>query len=123
MKNSMKCPGWCPPAVIYAVLSVSTTIISLFVTSHYDDMKNHGLNKVLYAILHLVGVAIWTWVLYWLCSNCHETIAWIVLLFPLLLFFALLIVALASGVFKKVVPIVSLQNVQDGYPQSQRLYI
>jgi hypothetical protein len=119
----MKCPGWCPPVVIYIILAVSSTVISLFVTSHYDDMNNQGVNKVLYAIIHLSGISIWTWVLYWLCFNCHETTSWVVLLFPLLLFFALVIVGVASGFFKKTVSTVSLKNIKNEYPQSQRLYI
>jgi hypothetical protein len=128
MKNSIKCSGWCPPVVIYIVLAVSSTIISLFATSRYDDMNNQGVNKVLYSIIHLSGISIWTWVLYWLCSNCYKTTAWVVLLFPLLLFVALLIIALASGVFKKTVPIVSLQhtslkNINNEYHRSKRLYI
>jgi hypothetical protein len=114
MKNLTKCSGWCPPTVIYIVLAVTSTIISLFVTNHYDNLQNQGANKVLYAIIHLVGFSFWTWVLYWLCSNCHQTAAWVVLLFPILLFFALIIVALASGVLRKV----NLQNIRYEYQRS-----
>ncbi len=114
MKNSTKCSGWCPPTIIYVVLAVTSTIISLFVTNHYDNLKNQGANKVLYAIIHLVGISFWTWVLYWLCSNCHGTAAWFVLLFPIIMFFVLISVALASGFIRKA----NLQNIQQLYQRS-----
>ena len=80
MPNSIKkCKGWCPPAVIYLTLAIVSTVVSLF-TSHYHDDKNYnGENKALYTLVHLVFVAMWTAVLYWLCSNCHNTVAWVIL--------------------------------------------
>ena len=106
MKN-LKCKGWCPPAVIYAVLAVFSTVISLFVSTKYDNIKNNGINKMLYVSLHVTGLAFWTWFLYWLCSNCYQTAAWVVLLFPILLGIALLVFAFVSGVF---VNVTKLQN-------------
>ena len=107
----MQCSGWCPPTLIYVVLAIASTIISLFVTNHYDNLKNQGANKVLYAIIHLVVVSFWTWVLYWLCSNCHSNAAWFVLLFPNILFVIYIVIFLSYYYTKKV----KLQNLQNGY--------
>ena len=92
MPNKLsKCNGWCPPTVIYLVLAVATTFVSLMTSHKYDEVQTNGSNKVLYTLSHLVVVAFWTWVLYWLCSNCHYTAAWVVLLFPVIIFVSVLI--------------------------------
>ena len=87
MPNKLNCKGWCPPTVIYLTLSLVSIAISL-VTSHYHDDKYYrGENKVVYTISHLLGLAIWTSFLYWLCSNCYNTTAWFVLLLPIFIVF------------------------------------
>lgn len=103
MPNNLNCRGWCPPAVIYLTLALVSTAISL-VTSHYhDDRYYQGQNKVLYTISHLVGIAIWTSLLYWLCSNCHITAAWMILLLPLILTFFFVIAVFSGGIGGKLV--------------------
>ena len=97
-----KCQGWCPPTVIYLVLSIVTTFVSLMTAHKYDDMKYNGVNKVLYTILHLCGIFLWTWFLYWLCSNCHNTAAWVILLLPVIIFVILLILLVTVGFFAAV---------------------
>jgi uncharacterized protein with PQ loop repeat len=94
-----KCEGWCPPTIIYLVLSIVTTFISLLTVHKYDDMKYNGVNKVLYTIIHLFGVGLWTWLLYWLCSNCYNTAAWVILLLPVIIFVVLLILLVTVGFF------------------------
>lgn len=95
--NNYKCKGWCPPTVIYLTLSLFTTFVSLVTSHYYDDANNEGQNKVLYTISHLLGIAIWTVVLYWLCSKCHYTTAWVVLLLPFILV-AFVAIAVVAGI-------------------------
>jgi cell division protein FtsW (lipid II flippase) len=95
----MRCKGWCPPAVIYLTLAIISTVLSLFTSHRHDDMNYDGENKVLYTIIHLIFVGMWTAILYWLCSNCHNTAAWIVLLLPIIVvFFVILTVMFGFGV-------------------------
>ena len=99
MPNMMRCKGWCPPAVIYLTLAIISTLLSLFTSHYHDDMYYDGEHKVLYTMVHLLFVGMWTWLLYWLCSNCHNTAAWIVLLMPIILvFFVMLAVMFGIGV-------------------------
>ena len=98
MPNNVNCKGWCPPTIIYLTLSLVSTAISL-VTSHYhDDKHNQGKNKVFYTISHLIGIAFWTSILYWLCSNCHITAAWVVLMLPIILVGFLMIAIFSGGI-------------------------
>jgi uncharacterized protein with PQ loop repeat len=94
-----KCQGFCPPTIIYLVLSIVTTFVSLMTSHQYDNIQNNGVNKVLYTIIHLCGVGLWTWLLYWLCSNCYNTTAWVILLLPVIIFVILLILLVTIGFF------------------------
>lgn len=73
------CNGWCPPTIIYLVLSlVGLSMRAL--TGRYRS--EHGLMLFL---IQLAFIGFWTWVMYWLCSMCWGGWAWFVLLFPLIL--------------------------------------
>jgi len=96
MPNGTKCKGWCPPAVIYLTLALVSTVISLLTSHYHDDINYNGENKSLYTIVHLIGVALWTYVLYWLCYNCHYTTAWVVLLLPIIIGFFIILVITAG---------------------------
>jgi uncharacterized membrane protein len=97
VKCVKKCQGWCPPTVIYLVLSIVTTFVSLMTVHRYEDMNNHGINKVLHTISHLFFIGLWTCLLYWLCSNCYNKTAWVILLLPVIIFVILLILLVTVG--------------------------
>lgn len=99
--NSKKCNGWCPPTVIYLVLAVTTTFVSLMTSHKYDDAKTNGSNKILYTVGHLIGIAFWTGVLYWLCSNCYNTAAWVILLIPVIIVFIVIFVFISTIIQQK----------------------
>ena len=92
-----KCQGWCPPTVIYLVLSIATTFFSLMTAHKYDDMLYEGKNKVVYTISHLFFIGLWTGILYWLCSSCYNTTAWVILLSPVITLVILLVLLLFSN--------------------------
>ena len=100
--NCKRSSGWCPPATIYAVIVVVLTILNLVGMYRYDDLYNNGENKYLYFFVHLFVSGLWLWLLYYLCANCHETAAWTILLFPILLGTALFTLAIVPGVFTSV---------------------
>jgi uncharacterized membrane protein len=96
-KKIIKCEGWCPPTVIYLVLSLLSTFISLMNCHKYDEIKYNGMNKVSYTIIHLFFIGLWTWFLYWLCSKCYNTTAWIILLLPIIIIFIMFLFILFSS--------------------------
>lgn len=102
MPNKVSCKGWCPPTIIYLILAIISTIISLVTSFEHDDINYQGKNKVLYIIMHLAGVSMWTGFLYWLCSNCYNTASWIVLLLPLIITFIFVIAVFAGGIGAKI---------------------
>lgn len=75
------CNGWCWPAVIYVTLAVLSLLITLLQDlSHLGEQE--GRFRVSIIVFHVIMMAFWTWLLYWLCSNCQNVAAWIVLFLP-----------------------------------------
>jgi uncharacterized membrane protein len=89
--RSRSCQGWCAPAMIYLVLAVIGLVVSLFTSNKFDATFNQGENKAEIVLVHLVTGVLWTALLYWLCSNCHYTAAWVLLLLPLIFVIMLVI--------------------------------
>lgn len=80
-KNMAKCYGWCYPAVIYAILAIISLAMTLLQDfSHLGENENKF--RISIFVFHTLMALFWTWVLYWLCSNCHNVAAWIVLFLP-----------------------------------------
>lgn len=94
----MSCSGWCAPTVIYLALASVSLVISFITSDNYDQKHNDGRNKAKLLLLHLIMMAIWTGLLYWLCSNCHYNTAWFLLLLPFIFIFFLIIVLLVMMV-------------------------
>ena len=86
-KTSKKksCEGWCAPTIIYFSLAVVSMILNLFATNSLDNNMTGGQNQLAITIGSLIGILAWTSILYWLCSRCHNKVAWVVLLFPFIM--------------------------------------
>ena len=89
------CKGWCTPTRIYLALAVVSTVLSLFTSNNLDEQYNGGQNKAILLAGHLASGALWTGILYWLCQNCYNTAAWVILLMPFIMIG--LMVAFAGG--------------------------
>jgi hypothetical protein len=85
-----RCDGWCTPLYIYLVLAVISLIAT--VRTHLQNPKMVSVESIIMSIIYMV---FWTGVIYLLCSTCHENIAWIILLLPLIIM--LLIIFLIFG--------------------------
>lgn len=59
-----------------------------------DDDDDKVQTKVTVVITQAILVFLFGLLLYWLCYNCHTTIAWIVLLLPIVIFILLLLVGI-----------------------------
>lgn len=88
--------GKCPQLVIYLTLSLMSIIASLVATNNmYDDkdVNSKGLNLFNHFVMTLLMSALF----YYLCAYDYGNAAWILLLFPVIMFFAIII--LIFGIF------------------------
>ena len=88
--------GKCPQLVIYLTLSLMSIIASLVATNNmYDDkdVNSKGLNLFNHFVMTLIMSALF----YYLCAYDYGNAAWILLLFPVIMFFAIII--LIFGIF------------------------
>ena len=98
-----RCDGWCTPLYIYLVLAVIFLVAT--VRTHLQNPKIVSVESIIMSIIHMV---FWTGVIYLLCSTCHENIAWIILLLPLIIM--LLYIFLIFGVVVAVIAENKKQN-------------
>ena len=88
--------GKCPQLVIYLTLSLMSIIGSLVATNNmYDDkdVNSKGVNLFNHFVMTLLMSALF----YYLCAYDYGNAAWILLLFPVIMFFAIII--LVFGIF------------------------
>ncbi len=69
----------CYPAIIYATLAVIGILLN-FLRQQFSIS-----NLIWSTSVQILFVALWTYLLYWLCRKCMSGVAWIVLLAPFIL--------------------------------------
>lgn len=82
----------CPPAKLYAVLSV-ISFLGLFLSNIKDPYQFTvgsysaplSFNNMFLSVLQLLYAAVWTWVLNKFCDLGWSPLSWLLVLFPLLL--------------------------------------
>ena len=84
------CVGWCKPTEIYFWLSLFSILGNLLFSTKVDEQYG-GQNKVLLIFFHAFGSLVWTFILYWLCSNCYNKTAWALLLLPFFMSIGLMV--------------------------------
>lgn len=82
----------CPPSLIYLVISLLSLVFS---------MRFHNMN-ILSMIASFLFILLWTWLLNYLCYRRNETLAWILLLLPLILFMAIIAVAFEVSIYNAI---------------------
>jgi hypothetical protein len=86
----------CQPALLYLVISLSA--IFVMALQNYTNEKVYCLgyyscnvpSVYLIFIVKIIYVIFWTWVLNLICRSGAPIISWLLVLFPLLLFFVLI---------------------------------
>jgi hypothetical protein len=87
----------CPPALLYLVVSLIAIVLiaiqnygnsNIFCVGHLSCNVS---STVLIMVLQLLYVLFWTWVLNLICRAGVPAVSWILVLFPLILFFVLLL--------------------------------
>lgn len=79
------CKGWCWPAIIYLVLAAISLAFKLLEDLSYLNKDDSNKIKFAHFIFHVFWATLWTMIFYWLCSNCHNTAAWVVFFLPVIL--------------------------------------
>ena len=82
----------CLPALIYLIFS----FLGLVGSFNFHKMS------LLSIIASIAFILVWTWLLNFLCIKKHETISWILLLLPLVLFLAIIAVSLEVAMYNSV---------------------
>ena len=77
----MKFPKLCLPSKVYLVLSIISIILALLLS----------LCSVLCCSIKLLFVFVWTWILNIICKAGYTTVSWVLVLFPIILFFVLVL--------------------------------
>lgn len=85
---NQKCNPLCPPFIIYIILSVVSLLSTIINTSSSITTKLISVSS------GLVSMALFGALFYWLCYTCHKTIAWVILLIPVIVFLLLLVFSL-----------------------------
>lgn len=88
----MLCSGYCPPFIIYVILSLVGLMLEFI---HQPSYHPYNIPTLL---MHIVFIALWSGLLYWLCKQCYVKTAYVILLLPILIIFGLVFV-FASGLF------------------------
>ena len=107
MSKNSHCNPHCGPFIIYVILAVVSLIAT--VAKPMENTENKVQVKATTVGVHLVSILIFGGLLYWLCYHCHLTVAWIILLLPVILFVFLLVLGL--GLLADVLAISSTQKV------------
>ena len=93
-------PSTCPQLVIYLVLTSMSIISSYLVTNEYmkvSDKESYiGSNVTANLIGHMIGMIIMSILLYWLCKHNYNTVAWLILVFPIIFVFMILILFITA---------------------------
>jgi hypothetical protein len=101
MDNANSKSAICIPAMLYLVLSVISLILMAF--------RSCGALCLLFKALF---IAIWTWLLNFLCTQGYTTISWILVLLPFIMF--ILMILLSYEVVKRI------KNSKEDYKDKQR---
>lgn len=110
------CSGWCAPAIIMAILSIVSVALAFF----HPDAETMQ-DRLISVGAHAINGAIWTGLLYWLCSICREGLATFLLILPLIV--ALIVMLALSGVLiallkDKSKPVEKMENPTEGDDES-----
>lgn len=84
MKN---CTGWCLPLYIYLTFAILSMLGLLTMHSQHHHVYRNDTTPIMGAIVYKL---FWAVVIYLLCSNCHVTAAWVILLIPVIFLLLLL---------------------------------
>jgi hypothetical protein len=92
----------CAPARLYFVISIIAMVVMLFTNVGGENVYCLGDYKcdvpsiTMVFLIKLIYVIFWTWVLSLICKSGNPMISWLLVLFPFILFFILILMMVMS---------------------------
>ena len=86
----------CSPAAVYFVVSIFALIMILFQnlgnsnSYHVGNFSCRVPSTMIVFIVKLIYVLFWTWLLNLICKDGYTGVSWLLVLFPLILFFVII---------------------------------
>lgn len=86
----------CSPAALYFIISILALVMILFQnlgnsnSYHVGNFSCRVPSTTLIFIIKLIYILFWTWILNLICKDGHTGISWLLVLFPLILFFVII---------------------------------
>jgi len=93
----------CMPAVLYLILSLLALLIIImqnFNNSHTLCVANYSCpmsNIPLFFIFNILYILFWTWILHLICKSGWNIISWMLVLFPFILAFIIVILGMSQN--------------------------
>ena len=105
MFKSLQIKGLCKPAKFYLYLSIAGIVLSIIQNMRKFDNSNYKCGSfsvnvpsvMLIFAFKIVYVVFWTYVLNLLCKDNNVRLAWLLVLFPIILLFVILGMLLLTG--------------------------
>ena len=98
----------CPPAKLYLVISC-IWILAIWIQNlrepntykvgSYKIPLHH--HNVLFFIIKIVGMALWTWLLQFMCKKGYKGVSWFAVIIPYIIMFVMIGVVVVTGMEKK----------------------
>ena len=109
MFKSLQIKGLCKPAKFYLYLSIAGIVMSIIQNMRRFDNSNYKCGSfsvnvpsvMLIFAFKIVYVVFWTYVLNLLCKDNNVRLAWLLVLFPIILLFVILGMLLLTGGVEK----------------------
>lgn len=93
----------CTPAFVYLVISVISIVMMMIQNMGNTNRYCVGTyecsvpNTMMVFVSQIVYVAIWTFILNWICKNGYTSISWFLVLLPIILMAILIALLLING--------------------------
>lgn len=98
----------CPPAKLYLVITC-ISILAIWIQNlrepntykvgSYKIPLHH--HNVLFFIIKIVGMALWTWFLQFMCRKGYKGVSWFMVIIPYIIFFVMIGVVVVTGMQKR----------------------
>jgi hypothetical protein len=96
----------CPPSLLY----FSFSLIGLFIISLQNlfDSKKYVLGNFysivpstfIIFVIKFIFIVFWTWILNLICKNNYQWLSWLLVLFPFIVFFIIIVILIQSNIMK-----------------------
>ena len=92
----------CSPAAVYFIISILSLVAILFQnlgnsnSYHVGNFSCRVPSTSIIFIIKLIYILFWTWILNLICKDGHTGISWLLVLFPLILFFVIISIVMLN---------------------------